>query len=265
MLMDIITKKEDYYNNLNTLLILTIRGSGSDLFEFNIYDLVSYYKRENETLYSIQFIFDGVFRTPKSIDFLNDILGRFYLSFTEDEILRATRQEVRTTKPTKKLKAFQNLESLKDIYIPRSANNNDVVFWSLKLWIEARIKETDFIPYSTLEDYAITHFLDLAKDYSTLKAKCRNLWHWYEARNWQPTKRGKKYKDLKTYLEETKMTRSENAKAMADKKIKENTEKILKAKEACEFLGEKMNITNIALYSKLHRNTVSKYKHLFKK
>ena len=89
---------------------------------------------------------------------------------------------------THKLKAFQGLKSLvKDKLEDLKVNsyiNSDYVYTCIVLQAEKYIKANGLIVYSTLEDWAISNFLDIAKDKSTLKAKCRNCWNWYYNRNW---------------------------------------------------------------------------------
>lgn len=259
--MSIITEKKQNYNNLHTRLILNCSGDGQDIFEYNLLNLVNAYTRTNKHSYTIEFLLDGLFHTKAGTDFINDILSRFYVSFENDEIHSILTKITKTTKPTVKLKQFQNLKSLgKEVYVP-NVHNDDFVFWSIKLWIESRIRQgSDFISYSTIEDYAITHFLDIAKDFGTLKAKCRNLWHWYDARGW---KQSIQYE--KKPKEEVMATRKENAKLTNEKRRAETEAKIKGAISYLEAKGEKITAKRIAEHTSLNKNTLTKYKYIWKK
>lgn len=259
--MSIITQKKKNYDNLHTKLIMNCIGTGEDLFEYNLYNLIHNYTRQNNNHFKLEFLIDGVFNTKKGIDYLNDILSRFYVSFENDNISNINTKVVRTKDTTIKAKHFGNLKSLgKEVYVP-NVYNDDFVFWSIKLWVESRIRQgASFIAYTTIEDYAITHFLDMAKDFSTLKAKCRNIWYWYDARDWkQSIKYEKKPKD------EVMATRQENGKLTALKREQETIAKIKSALAYIEHKGEKRTAKNISDISGLHRNTIAKYKYIWNK
>ena len=74
-------------------------------------------------------------------------------------------------------------------YVPRlqgHENKDDNTFWELKLWIEYSIKnnggESNYVEFTLLLDHALEFYE--WKDKSTAKAKCRNIWNWYEGRGW---------------------------------------------------------------------------------
>jgi len=69
------------------------------------------------------------------------------------------------------------------------------------------IKEMGFVPYQLLEEFAYKNFYEHEK--STLRAKCRSIWDWYNSRDWTipVNKRERKTKND----EELLMTRRERA------------------------------------------------------
>jgi len=261
--MSIITKKTKNYNKnfeeLNTLLTININGDGSEIFDYNL-PTPTLYQRYNEKTYTLQYALKGVFWTTKGNDFLNDILLRFNISMNVKNIETRTIGNQKDLHELKSFSSSTNLDSLrKKIFIPASNKYEDNVFWALKLFTEYYIQQDSFLPYSTLENYAFNHYVDLAKDKSTLRAKCRSIWNYYEAREWQP-----QIIYIKKDKGEVMATRLEHIENMAKDKIEKN-ESIIK--NAIVFLtgkSEKINITNIAKFTKLHRTTVSRYKHLWK-
>jgi Fic family protein len=48
-----------------------------------------------------------------------------------------------------------------------------------------------------IEDYAFRNFFD-RKDKSTLRAKCRNIWNWYNERSWKVTRKERALKNAET-------------------------------------------------------------------
>jgi hypothetical protein len=139
---------------------------------------------------------------------------------------------------------------------------DDNTFWELKLWIEHRIRdnggEGSYVEFTSLLDHAL-EFYDF-KDNSTAKAKCRNIWNWYEDRGWN-------YHILKKSSKtegEILMTRQErarsNAKAKAEKARKAVINAItgLYADEYKKKSGT-WHIGKVAEATGLHREVVSKY------
>lgn len=262
--MYIITQKNENYNKsfeeLNTLLKITINGDGSEIFDYNL-PTPNSYKRSSENTYSLEYAIKGVFWTVKSNNFLNDILLRFNISMNVSFV---ETKNIGNHKNLQELKSFSsstNLESLrKKVFIPKSNKYEDSIFWGLKLFTEYYIQKESFLPYSTLENYAFNHYVDLVKDKSTLRAKCRSIWNYYEAREWQPqiiyNKKNK---------EEVMATRLENIEKLAKDKIKKNEARIKSAIDFLNSKNEKITAVAIADFTKLNRKTVSRYKHLWKK
>jgi len=262
--MDIITKKSKIYNKnfeeLNTLLKINIIGDGSEIFDYSL-PTPNNYQRYSEEFYTLEYALKGVFWTKESNNFLNDILLRFNISMNVRNIETKTIGNKKDLHELKSFSSSTNLESLrKKIFIPASNKYEDNIFWALKLFVEYYIQQDSFLPYSTLENYAFNHYVDLAKDNSTLRAKCRSIWRYYEAREWQPqiiyTKKNK---------EEVMATRLEHVENLAKKKVQENEHKIKSAIEYLQNKNEKITAVSIAKFTKLHKNTTRKYSYLWKK
>ena len=123
------------------------------------------------------------------------------------------------------------------------------------------IRQDGLIIWNTFETWAFENFIDLAKDKSTLKAKCRNVFNWYFERDWQI---GRVNKSNKT-KEQIMATRQEHAIKIAKKKIvKIQRKKVLNcitgifAHEYKKPNGS-WNISKIAKDSGTTRPTVMKY------
>jgi len=166
----------------------------------------------------IGWLIKGYPGTKKSREFFNDIIARFILGFKNYRPERlpykpnTEREAHKQLNVAYDLKNFQNLPSIKTRtrhYKASETNPIDQIFWAIKLHTEDLIRqygESTPIAYSLLEEFAFRNFFD-RKDKSTLKAKCRSVWNWYDERNWTiPTRR------------EWEMTRSERAKANAELK-----------------------------------------------
>ena len=216
--------------------------------------------------YCIAYLIDGYFATPKGYEYLNDIIARFSLTLPIKERLKyPPKEEDRQHNYIYKLKAFQNLKSMTKKFIPKfrgQEHKDDNTFWELKLWIEYSIQnnggEGNYVEFMLLLDHAL-EFYDF-KDNSTAKAKCRNIWNWYEAREWT-------YHILKKSSkteEEILMTRQErarsNAKAKAEKARKAVINAITgiyadeyKKKSGTWHIGKIVEATGVS------RNIVAKY------
>ena len=253
---NIITEKKQIYNKLTTLLTVAGKGDLWELWEYNL-PYPNEYSRDGEN-WVISWYVDGVFWTKAGTDFINDILSRFLVSF--ENITYQTAHPISKKNDTLKLKLFKQLNSLKKAGFTANANKyEDSVFWSLKLFVEHYLCESDFVPYSTLENFAFNHFVDYVKDKSTLKAKCRSIWNWYSDRDWQKTK-----KIFNQTKEEYRMTRVENMQKIAATKVKTNYKKvvnIITGLYAAEYKkkNQKWNIMKIAKDTNLTRPTVSKH------
>lgn len=170
----------------------------------------------------IGYAVDGYFGTKKSVEFLNDIIARFLITFKDENIRRLPFKPSKNDLDEKTAHIFAKVYKLKEFskrlnslpikkkYNPqRSDQFEDFTFWAIKLYAEDMIRNYGQISYGIFESWALTQFEE--KDRSTIRAKCRNIYNWYEARNWDiSTKSRKKYKDHKEYLGATMATRKEH-------------------------------------------------------
>jgi len=211
----------ELYNN-NTKISIKIKGDGSEIFDYNLPHPLNYYRRSD--IYTIEYIINGFFHTNNSIAYLNDILARFTLSMNvlETKVSRADATGI-------ELSLFQNLKSIVRHKNYESVDiGQDNIFWSIKLYTEDLIKECgegNLVAYSLLESFAFARFIDRAKDKSTLKAKCRSIWNWYDDRDWTIPKRYDKTQ--KQYLEETMATRSEHLRNVKKEEARRNRANVI--------------------------------------
>ena len=140
--------------------------------------------------YLIAWAIDGYFGTQQGTQYLNDIIARVLITFKD---LKPKRQLYKPKIESAshylpkiyKLKELQNLKSLrKQIHAPTRADNfEDHVFWSIKLFCEDLIRTQGLPTFSQLEEFAYSNFN--YKDKSTLRAKCRSIFNWYETNDWE--------------------------------------------------------------------------------
>lgn len=236
--------------NKNTKISITIEGDGSEIFDYSLPQPHNYYRNGNR--YTIEYTLNGFFATNKSYAYLNDIIARFTLS------MKVIRTNISSSDEAGiELSYFNDLKSIKRANnYERGDRGEDNIFWSIKLYTEDLIKESgdgNLIAYSLLESFAFARFVDRAKDKSTLKAKCRSIWEWYDNRNWYlPDRKGKG------------MSRSEGAK-IAHSVLAENTRKKVLNVLTGIFQNDYQkkngdwNISKIAKDSGTARGTVMKY------
>lgn len=238
-------------------------GDISHLFGNEIpYPQSHYYSNKHNRMVYCWYI-DGFFGTQKGVSYINDIIARFKL--TVDCQLHSFKSvPIENINPIK-LKAFQGLKSLardklKEKYQRVETMADDYVFWCLKLYAEDLIRQDGLIIWNTFENWAFDNFIDLAKDKSTLKAKCRNIFNWYCDRDWRI---GRVNKSTKTKVE-IMATRKEHAKKIHTKLANDTKKKVLNcitgmfAHEYKKPNGS-WNVTKIAKDSGTTRPTVMKY------
>ena len=243
--------------------ILSIMGDISDLFGNEIpYPHLHYFSNEyNRMVYS--WYIDGFFGTANNVRFLNDVIARFKL--TADCQLHSLKSSIVEYDNSLKLKRFMGLKSLaedklKEKYKRVETRADDYVFWCLKLYAEDLIRQDGLIIWNTFENWAFDNFIDLAKDKSTLKAKCRNIFNWYCDRDWRI---GRVNKSTKTKVE-IMASRVEHAKKIHKKLADDTKKKVLNcvtgmfAHEYKKPNGS-WNVTKIAKDSGTTRPTVMKY------
>ena len=239
----------------NTLISFTLKGDGLELFDYDLPQPHTYQRQDTNT-YRISYALNGTFSTLQGIRYLNDILARFTLSF---EVLHTYKSF--TTDEGIELSEFQGLKSIaKFKNYEKVDNGQDNIFWSIKLYTEALIKESrGLVAYSLLESFALNRFVDRAKDKSTLKAKCRSIWNWYDEREWTIPTRARKFTD-----KELSMSRAEGARKTTKIVVERTKKKILTIltgmfKDEYKKKSGEWNISKIAKDSGTSRNTVMKY------
>lgn len=251
-------KKQELCNTF-----LKIMGDISHLFGNEVpYPQSHYYSSEyNRIVYC--WVIDGFFHTQKNVRFINDIIARFKI--TTDCQLHSLKASTVKNISSVKLKQFQGLKSLandrlKDLNV-NTYINSDYVYTCIVLQAEKYIKVNGLIDYSVLEAWAFENFIDITKDKSTLKAKCRNCWNWYFDRDWAlyHTVRIKKDKEL------VLATRLENIRKVNEKRVSDNIDKIknaitgLMADSMFKKKNGSWNSIKIAEYLKIDSRTVRKY------
>jgi len=228
--MSIIPEKTDLAKSF--WLYFHIKGNGTEWIDYNL-PTPTIHKHINRG-YFIGWAIDGYFGTHKGSTFLNDIVARFLLTFRENDIKRLPFKPkikdfddntVKIHKKVYKLREFSVLLNSLPVkqYAPRRADKfDDYTFWAIKLYAEDLIKDYSLIPYDSLENWALTQFEK--KERSTVKAKCRSVWDWYDIRNFEIPK---KHKSQKEYLEITLATRKEHMKKVSKEKAERNKRTVI--------------------------------------
>ena len=231
--MNIISEKDKLLKSF--WLYFHILGNGTEWIDYNL-PIPTIHRHINQGYY-IGWAIDGYFATEKGQEFLNDIIARFLITFKEQNIkrlgFRPNKKDLNNTTAriyTKvyKLREFsKQLKSLpaKKKYTPNRADSfEDFVFWAIKLYAEDMIRATGFIVYDSFENWALNQFVD--KERSTIRAKCRSIYNWYEARDFDISTKNT-HRKLKDYLEETLASRTEHIKKVSAEKAERNRRKII--------------------------------------
>ena len=123
-----------------------------------------HYMRNNKLVYC--WLIDGFFDTFKGVQYLNDIIARFKITFETSQYLKHTVDTESTLCPLK-LRQFQGLKSRaiqKIRQVTRFDSSKDFIFYTIKFYAEDLIKEKTIFTQNELEDFAIINFIDKAKD-----------------------------------------------------------------------------------------------------
>jgi len=256
--MDIIPNKSEKLKPY--WLLFHLNGSTSDFLEHDL-PMPSYLKKINQG-YLIGWQIDGYFGTEHGRKFLNDIIARFTITFADKKIERLPYaptlddSNAHVNNYTYKLNRFSStLKSIKSKkFIPSRAENfDDIVFWAIKFHAEDLITEYSILSFEQLEDFAMTQFIH--KERSTIRAKCRSIWNYYEKRDFKLNRK----KTTKT-KEELFMSRQEHIK-------KVHKERAINTKAVIESLITGMykkkngtwNAVLISKATKITDKTVRKY------
>jgi hypothetical protein len=162
--------------------------------------------------------------------------------------------------------AFQNAKSLsKKTHAPARADGlggKDYCFWAIKLYTEDLIREFGEgtpVPSSMIEDWAYGQFADHKKGKSTVRAKCRSIWHWYNRRDWAlPTLYIKKNKREVLMTRQARALKNAEMRAVHAKNKVINITTNLIASHYRKKSGS-WHIGRIAQDTNLSEPTVSKY------
>ena len=252
-----------------TWLYFYLQGTGSEFLDYNL-PFPNVLKHINKGYY-IGWQVNGYPGTKEAREYFNDIIARFLITFKDfnpekiDFKPRIDKHTHINFKNSYELKQFQTLNS---IQTPKKAQNRtesvdtiDQVFWAIKYYTESIIKEVGFVPYEMLEEFAYRNFY--YKEKSTLRAKCRSIWDWYNSRDWTipVNKRKRKTKNNKELL----MTRQERAKKNAQLKYKRARAAILGFIQENLFSDEykrkngAWNLTKLSKEIGIHRDTIRKH------
>ncbi len=148
--------------------------------------------------------------------------------------------------------------SNKTLATTRADKFEDFTFWAIKFYCEDLIKSQGIPTADQLIDFALSNFEN--KSHSTLKAKCRSVWNYYERKDWQlPKTYQKKSKEI------VMATRQENIKKVHENTAIKNRNKIkailddIFLQNDIKFKNGKYRIGKIAELTNLTRQSVSKY------
>lgn len=241
-------------------LYFRCRGDGEELATARL-PTPHYYKRHSAEGYSIAYKLDGYFHTKKGKDFLNDMIARLSLTLPIDRRYYITPTEGEAVNNRAyKLKEFQNCESIKvDIYTRKEAKANkyeDRVFWSLKYEAERRIRVFGSLDLDAFLDYAFNVFEvgSDVKDGSTLRAKCKSIFNWYESKNWKVGRVRKPRKKGEITMQMTEQRQKANAIKKAKTKAK-----FLGAIEVLKIKGAKLTAKSISEEAQIGIRTAERY------
>ena len=245
-------------------LLFHIAGNGTEWIDQGL-PQPSYHELINRG-YLIGYALDGFFGTSHGTDYLNDMIARFLFSFKDYKPQRLHHKPTIGTNSIylPKIYKLQELQALRSLETQRKAPQRadsfkDVIFWSIKLFCEDLIRKQSIPTFEQLQDFAVSNFIQ-KKSRSTLKAKCRSVWNYYEQRDWK----------ISTYTrkctkEQYMATRQENMKKVNQNQIIKNRNKIkavlddIFLQDDIKFKNGKYRIGKIAELTEIHRETVAKY------
>jgi len=190
-----------------------ITGNGTEWIDEDL-PIPTYHEIINKG-YILAYALDGFFGTQNGSQYLNDIIARFLVTFRDFKPSRLPYkpkiEESGNYYPKiYKLRELSALRSLANKKLPRAAADKfeDFTFWAIKFYCEDLIRSQGMATAEQLINFAYNNFEN--RERSTLKAKCRSVWNWYDQRDWQLQESSykRKYKDNDEGL---KVTRQERA------------------------------------------------------
>jgi hypothetical protein len=215
---------------------------------------------------TLSWLIDGFFGTKRGQEYLTDTIAGIMLALNfsgekwaerlpyapnldkDPALQRYTAKIYRLKELSRSLPPRPNRR-----HAPQRADSfDDYRFWAIKLWVEDEIRATGGpVVYERLEAWALAQFAD--KERSTIRAKCRSVWAWYEKRSWKIWE-GRKFT----------MSRTEAAAAARAARTEQGKRRVISVMTGL-MAGEykkkngKWNIAKMARELKMHRDTVAKY------
>jgi hypothetical protein len=233
-------------------LSFQIHGDGSELFEYGL-PTPTHYERANNSSYGVYWLLDGYFHTKRGRDYLNDTISRLSavckISSRLDSPYRP--KGVSVDRGLINLSQFGGLPSLRtrSAQYLNTSKYEDNVFWAIKLEAIGRIRAVGWLDRSGLESWAFDVFLigEHVKDKSTLRAKCRSIFEWYEVRNWRIDER------VSTM---SRIEGAAKATAIRQARIKAS---IQGAINVLKLYGTKITVRSLAEEAGISKSTAQKY------
>lgn len=230
-------------------LSFQIHGDGLELLEYGL-PTPNHYQRANNASYGVYWLLDGYFHTKAGKEYLNDVIARLSIATKIQSRLGAP-VDRKINPGAHRLSEFSGLPSLprRSAQQLNHAKYDDAVFWAIKLESISRIRRDGWIDRDSLEFWAFDVFVvgDHVKDRSTLRAKVRSVFDWYQSRDWKI--------DDRSFT----MSRSEAGRVTAQKNAKATEAKVRSAITSLEFLQEKITVSAVARSAGVSRPTAQKY------
>lgn len=234
----------------NTWLYFKASGDAMELLEHNL-PMPNHFERLNANAYCLAWLISGYFHTGKGIAYLNDIIARLMLTMPIQR--RIEEAPICKNEKVHELRAFQNAISLPANLknkIDTSNRYQDATFWAIKLQAEKLIRTFDgWFNYDLLESWAKDNFVP-DKENSTIRAKCRSVWHWYDKQDF-------KIPEGRTF----KMSRTENAKRLNEQRKLDSKQKVLDAANTLFVKNKngKLIVSKVAKEAEVNVKTAKKY------
>ncbi len=238
-----------------------VLGNGTEWIDAGIPAPHWFYRLDGDpSFYYIAWLIDGFFATKRGQRYLHDVIARLVLLLpVRERLLWPPKGDPRPDIPPYHLKEISSwIPSLPRKWSGKTDttdnNGKDKVFWAIKWKIEQIIEsqgEGKPVVYELVYNWATDHFLGEVKDKSTLRAKARSVWNWYDKRNWTIPKR-----------RESAMSREEHIKQVHNKRREESKRKVLgllTGMFAEEYKrGNRWNVSKIAKDLRMGRDTVAR-------
>ena len=229
----------------NTWLHFKASGDGAELLDYDL-PQPHIFKRYNDNSYRVAWLVDGYFHTKDGITYLNDMVARLAMTMPINQRLYYSPLNPPQDITPYKLEAFQNAKSLRTNYVKQAVKHEnelskDKVWWSIKYHTESLIRQFGgWFSYELLEEWAFNIF-DVGedvKDSSTLRAKCRGTYGWYEDRQFKISSEDRGFKmsraDNMARVNELRSLNAKNQVLMASNSlfVKNKSGKIIVSKVA---------------------------------